>query len=179
MTARMNNTWFARAPLAGAALVLILALVAIPADAGDAYFKGGIIFAPRDVGFEGRWRLAFGADYPVNFAETVLAGFELQTSVYRQDVAAGGPTATIVPGNAFFNVKYKSSSLELRPFAGGGLGLVGDVRWLSSEFDWNKEFGYHLLGGIEFGRLVLELQMIGAFESGVDIQWAGWVGFVW
>jgi hypothetical protein len=179
MTARMNKTWFNRAPLSMAALVLALLVIAIPADAGDAFFKGGVIFAPRDVGFEGRWRLAFGADYPVNFAETVLAGFELQGSVYRQDVVQGGPTATIVPGNAFFNVKYKSSSLDLRPFAGAGLGLVGDVRWLSGEFDWNKEFGYHLLGGLEFGRLVVELQILGAFDSDVDTQWAGFVGFVW
>jgi hypothetical protein len=175
----MNKTRFTRAPLLMAALVLALLVIAIPADAGDAFFKGGVIFAPRDVGFEGRWRLAFGADYPVNFAETLLAGFELQGSVYRQDVVQGGPTATVVPGNAFFNVKYKSSSLELRPFAGAGLGLVGDVRWLSGEFDWNKEFGYHLLGGIEFGRLVVELQILGAFDSEVDTQWAGFVGFVW
>jgi len=175
----MNNTRFNRVPLSVAALLLTFVFVAIPVDAGDAFFKGGVVFAPRDVGFEGRWRLAFGADYPVNFAETVLAGFKLQSSIYRQDVVEGGPTATIVPGNAFFNVKYKSSSLEVRPFAGAGLGLVGDVRWLSSEFDWNKEFGYHLLGGLEYGRLVLELQITGAFDSGVDTQWAGFVGFVW
>jgi hypothetical protein len=164
-----------RARLVAAALLL----TAAPSLAGDTFFKGGVIFHPRDVGFEGRWRAAFGSDYAVNFSETVFAGFEVQTSVYRQDVTAAGPTATVIPLNGFFNVKYKSGSLGARPFVGGGLGLVSTLAFVRSDTEWANDFGYHILGGVELGRLVLELQVQGAFESDVDTEFAGYVGFVW
>jgi hypothetical protein len=159
-------------------LLVILPWLAAPASAGDAFFKGGVILHPRDVGFEGRWRVAFGSDYPVNFQETLFAGFELQGSAFRQDVVGGG-TATIAPANALANVKYKSSSLGARPFAGGGVGLVGSFLFVSGETEWVKEFGFHLLGGVELGRLVLELQLTRAFESGSDTEYTAYVGFVW
>ncbi|MGH9320718.1 MAG: hypothetical protein ACRD21_03005 [Vicinamibacteria bacterium] len=165
--------------LAFAMPLLLTFVMAAPASAGDAFLKGGIIFHPRDVGFEGRWRAAFGSDYPVNFSETLFAGFEVQTSVYRQDVQAGGPTATLIPANAFFNVKYKSGSLTTRPFAGFGLGLLSEIRFVSSQTDWRKDFGFHVLGGVEFGRLSLELQIQRAFESEADTELAAYVGFVW
>jgi hypothetical protein len=145
----------------------------------DTFLKGGVIFHPRDVGFEGRWRAAFGSDYPVNFSETLFAGFEVQTSVYRQDVVASGPTATVVPINGFTNVKYKSGSLGARPFGGAGLGLVSNLRFVSNETDWVSDLGYHLLGGVEIGRLSLELQVQGAFDSDADTEFAAYVGFVW
>jgi hypothetical protein len=147
--------------------------------AGDAFFKGGAIFHPRDVGFEGRWRLAFGSDYPVNFSETLFVGFEVETSVYRQDVVEDGPVATIVPMNGFVNVKFKSRSLDVRPFAGGGLGLASNFLFVSSNSDWDKYFAFHLLGGVELGRLVLELKLQTGFDSERDTEWAGYVGFVW
>jgi len=162
-----------------AALVPALLAVAGPVRAGDTFFKGGVIFQPRDVGFEGRWRAAFGSDYPVNFSETLFAGFEVQTSVFRQDVVAGGPTATVVPINGFANIKYKSASLGARPFAGAGFGLVSNLRFISNETDWANDFGYHLLGGVEIGRLSLELQVQGAFESDADTEFVAYVGFVW
>ena len=124
-----------------AALVPALLAAAGPALAGDTFFKGGVILHPRDVGFEGRWRVAFGSDYPVNFSETLFAGFEMQTSVYRQDVTAFGPTATVVPINGFGNVKYKSGSLGARPFGGAGLGLVSNLSFVSNETDWANDFG--------------------------------------
>ena len=162
-----------------AALVPAMLSVAGPALAGDTFFKGGIIFQPRDVGFEGRWRAAFGSDYPVNFSETLFAGFEVQTSIYRQDVVASGPTATVVPINGFANIKYKSGSLGARPFAGAGLGLVSNLRFVSNETDWGNDFGYHFLGGVEIGRLSLELQVQGAFDSNADTEFAAYAGFVW
>jgi hypothetical protein len=146
--------------------------------AGDAFLKGGVVVEPRDVGFEGRWRVSFGSDYAVNFHETVFVGFELLGSVYRQDVVGGG-TATIVPGNGFVNVKYKSSSLGARPFGGGGLGLVGDLRFVSSETQWNKNFGFHLMGGVELGRLVLEFQLTGSPDEEIATEYSFWAGFVW
>jgi hypothetical protein len=164
-----------RAPLLASALLL----TAVPSFAGDTFFKGGIIFHPREVGFEGRWRAAFGSDYAVNFSETVYAGFEMQTSVFRQDVTAAGPTAWFVPLNGFFNVKYKSGGLGARPFAGAGLGLVSTLSFVRNETEWANDFGYHILGGVELGRLVLELQVQGAFESDVDTEFTAYVGFVW
>lgn len=164
-----------RAPLFTAALLL----TAVPAFAGDTFFKGGVIFHPRDVGFEGRWRAAFGTDYAVNFSETLYAGFEMQTSVYRQDITPSGPTATVLPINGFFNVKYKSGSLGARPFGGGGLGLVSNLAFVSNETEWANDVGYHILGGVELGRLVLELQIQGAFESDADTEFTAYAGFVW
>jgi len=162
-----------------AALVPALLALAGPALAGDTFLKGGVIFQPRDVGFEGRWRAAFGSDYPVNFSETLFAGFEVQTSVYRQDVVASGPTATVLPLNGFANIKYKSGSLGARPFGGVGLGLVSNLRFVSNETEWANDVGYHLLGGVELGRLTLELQIQGAFDSDADTELAAYVGFVW
>ncbi len=168
-----------RAGLFTAALAPALLAVAPPALAGDAFLKGGVIFQPRDVGFEGRWRAAFGSDYPVNFSETLFAGFEVQTSIYRQDVVTSGPTATVVPFNGFANIKYKSGSLGARPFGGTGLGLVSSLRFISNETDWVSDFGYHLLGGVELGRLTLELQVQGAFDSDADTEFTAYIGFVW
>jgi len=168
-----------RARLFMAALVPAILAVAGPALAGDTFFKGGIILHPRDVGFEGRWRAAFGSDYPVNFSETLFAGFEVQTSIYRQDVVASGPTATVVPINGFANVKYKSGSLGARPFAGAGLGLVSILRFVSNETDWGNDVGYHFLGGVEIGRLTLELQVQGAFDANADTEFTAYAGFVW
>ena len=162
-----------------AVLASAFLLSAGPALAGDTFFKGGVIFHPRDVGFEGRWRAAFGSDYPVNFSETVFAGFEVQTSVFRQDVTPSGPTATVVPFNGFFNVKYKSGNLGTRPFAGAGLGLVSNLTFVSNDTDWTNDFGYHLLGGVEIGRLLLELQIQGAFDADADTEFAVYAGFVW
>jgi hypothetical protein len=162
----------------GAVLVALIAASG-PAVAGDAFFKGGVIFEPRDIGFEGRWRASFGSDYPVNFAETIFAGVEMQTSVYRQDVSPSGPTATVMPLNGFANLKYKSGSLGARPFGGAGLGLVSSLQFVSNETDWVTDFGYHLLGGIELGRLVLELQIQGAFDPDAATEFTAYVGFVW
>jgi hypothetical protein len=162
-----------------AALAPIFLVTAGPALAGDTFFKGGVILHPRDVGFEGRWRAAFGSDYPVNFSETLFAGFEVQTSIYRQDVAPSGPTATVVPLNGFANVKYKSGSLGARPFGGVGMGLVSSLRFVSNDTDWANDVGWHILGGVEVGRLSLELQVQGAFDPDADTEFAAYVGFVW
>ena len=162
-----------------AAVVPAFLLTAGPALAGDTFLKGGVIFHPREVGFEGRWRAAFGSDYPVNFSETLFAGFEVQTSIYRQDVVASGPTATVVPLNGFANVKYKSGSLGARPFGGVGLGLVSNLQFVSNETEWANDVGWHILGGVEIGRLSLELQVQGAFDPDADAEFAAYVGFVW
>ncbi len=156
--------------------MVFVSLVASSAGAGDAFLRGGLIFHPRDIGFEGRWRADFGSDYAVNFAETVFLGFELQTSVYRADVFE--TTATVVPANGFINVKVKSSNIGLRPYGGGGMGLLSNFVFVSGSSEWSKDFGYQLVGGIEFGRLSLELQIQRAFESGAETSWGAYAGFV-
>lgn len=162
-----------------AAMLSLPALLAAKAGfAGDAFVKGGVVLHPRDIGIEGRWRAAFGSDYAANFAETLFVGFEVQTSVYRQDLVAGGPTATVLPANGFVNVKYKSTGLRTRPFGGGGLGLISRFQFVSGDTTWDKNFGFHLLGGVELGRLVLELQLQKGFDSEVATEWAAYVGVV-
>ena len=164
----------------GAAVALLFTVLgSTPASAGDAFLKGGVIFEPRDLGFEGRWRAAFGSDYAVNFGETVYVGFELQTSVYRQDVVSSTRTATIFPANAFINVKYKSGNIGARPYGGGGLGLISTFTLLSGNNDWDSDVGFHLLGGVELGAFSVELQLQRPFASGSEMTYALYAGFVW
>ena len=159
-------------------LVAGLTLAGATAEAGDAFLRAGVIFHPRDIGFEGRWRGAFGSDYAVNFDETLFIGFEVQTSVYRQDITDSDRTATIVPLNGFVNVKYKSGNIGLRPYAGGGLGMLSQAFILSGGNDWSSDFGFHVLGGVEFGAFNVELQIQRSFESGADTSYAVYGGFV-
>jgi hypothetical protein len=138
-----------------------------------------VIFEPRDIGFEGRWRAAIGSDYAVNFGETIFVGFEIQTSVYRQDVLNSTRTATIFPANGFVNVKYKSGNMGVRPYGGGGLGLISTFTMLSGGNDWDSDFGFHLVGGVELGSFSVELQLQRPFESGSEMTYALYAGFVW
>ena len=161
-----------------ASIALLLLGVAASASAGDAFLRGGVIFHPRDVEFAGRWRANFGADYAVNFSETIYVGFEIQSSVFRQDVANSERTATLFPANGFINVKYKSGSIGARPYGGGGIGLISTFVLLAGDNSWDNNMGFHLLGGVELGALSLELQLQRAFESGSDMTYAIYVGFV-
>ena len=182
----MSQFVTSRAARGAAVVVVFLALWSRPADAGDAFLRNGIIFAPRDIGFAGRWRAAFGSDYPVNFGETVYVGFELQTSVYRQ-VADSERTATVFPGNVFINVKYKSGNIGARPYGGGGLGVISTFVLLSGGNDWQSDFGWHVMGGVELGRLSVELQLQRPFSPdasiinhfGSEMTYAVYAGFVW
>lgn len=175
----MSQLQIARAARRVAIAVFFIVVASTPASAGDAFFRGGVIFHPREVDLEGRWRVAFGSDYAVNFAETAYVGFELQTSVFRQDVLGSTRTATLIPANGFVNVKYKSSNIGVRPYGGGGLGLISTFVVLSGANDWNNDLGFHLLGGVELGRLNIELQLQRAFESGAETNYALYAGFVW
>lgn len=160
-------------------VVLLMVLGSTSATAGDAFLRGGVIFQPRDIGFEGRWRAAFGSDYAVNFGETIYVGFELQTSVYRQDVIDSTRTATLFPANGFVNVKYKSGTIGVRPYGGGGLGLISTFRLLSGNNDWESDMGFHLIGGVELSRFSVELQLQRTFASGSEMTYAVYAGFVW
>ena len=171
----------------GAAIVFAyLALWSTPAASGDAFFRGGVIVSPSDIELEARWRISFGSDYPVDFAETIYVGFELQTSLFQQDVADSSRTATLFPANGFVNVKYKSGDIGLRAYGGGGLGLISTFILLSGANDWESDLGFHLVGGVELGRLSVELQLQRPFSSdaainqfGSNMTYALYAGFVW
>lgn len=184
----MSQNLRSRIALGAAAAMVFLALESSPAAAGDAFLRGGVIFSPRDIGFEGRWRIALGSDYAVNFGETIYVGFELQSSVFRQDVADTARTATLFPANGFVNVKYKSGTVgSVRPYGGGGLGLISTFVLLSGGNDWESDFGFHFVGGVELSRLSVELQIQRPFSSdasmvnqfGSTMTYALYVGFVW
>ncbi len=172
-----------------AVAVMFLALWSTPATAGDAFLRAGVIFSPRDIELEGRWRIGFGSDYPMNLAETIYVGFELQTSVFRQGVADVARTATLFPANGFVNVKYKSGNLarRVRPYGGGGVGLITTFILLSGANDWKRDLGFHVVGGVELGRLSVELQLqrpfsseatlVNQFES--NMSYALYAGFAW
>jgi hypothetical protein len=56
---------------------------------------------------------------------------------------------------------------------------VSTLNFVSNETDWANDIGYHVLGGVEIGHLILELQVQGAFESDSDTEFSAYVGFVW
>lgn len=162
------------------ALVLGLSLTATApnAEAGDAFFRGGLLFHPTGIDFAQRWFLSIGSDYGLNLDETIFAGVEIQGSAFRQDTT-GGSTAWVIPANGFFNVKYKSPSFGMRPYAGGGIGMVTNFVFVDGSNDWSRELAWHILGGIEFGRTSVELQVQRAFETGSTTSYSVLAGFVW
>ena len=166
------------AALRCAAVALLFLSLAARSSAGDAFLRGGVIFHPRDLELAGRWRANFGSDYAVNYSQTIFVGFEVQSSVFRQDVAGGMRTATLIPANVFVNVKYKSGTIGARPYGGGGIGLINKFVILAGDNSWSHNMGFHLLGGVELGALSLELQLERAFESGPGTSYAFYVGFI-
>jgi hypothetical protein len=148
-----------------------------PAAASDAFFKGGFVVRPSSTQLSDRWLLSFGSDYPINYEETLFVGFELQTAYYRERV--GADTVQIVPGHGFINAKFKSAQPHVRPYGGGGLGALTFFGFLPGDTNWNRSFAFHLLGGVELGRLSVELQAARAFESGGRLRWSLLFGLVW
>ena len=122
----------------------------------------------------------------MNFEETVYVGFEFQTSVYRE-VADSERTAIVFPGNGFINVKYKSGNIGARLYGGGGLGVINTFVLLSGGNDWQSDFGWHVMGGVELDRFSIELQLQRPFSSdaslinhfGSEMTYAVYAGFVW
>jgi hypothetical protein len=53
------------------------------------------------------------------------------------------------------------------------------LQFVSNETEWANDVGWHILGGVEFGHLLLELQVQGAFDADADTEFTGYVGFVW
>lgn len=153
-------------------------IAAEPAAAGDAFFRGGIIFHPRTTDLADRWFVSFGSDYAMNLNETAFLGFEFQTAFYREPIAQT-ITATVVPGNGFVNIKYKSPSFNLRPYGGGGLGLVSNFIFADGNNRWDRNTAFHVMAGLELGRMSFEFLIQRNFESGSDTMLSLLFGLVW
>jgi len=129
--------------------------------AGDAFLKGGLFLRPDgDVDLKYKWRISFGSDYMQ--WDQLGIGFEIQMSYSSTDIL--GETIHTIPLNIFINIKYKTATESVRPFGGGGLGMISAMSFDGGS-SWDKEFGMHLLGGVELGSLegsafVAELQLI-------------------
>lgn len=158
-------------------LLTVFLLAAGPAAAGDAFFKGGFIVRPGGTDLSDRWLFSFGSDYPINYDETLFVGFELETAYYREPL--GVDTVQVVPAHGFLNAKFKGGQRDVRPYAGAGFGALTFFTFLPGDNSWERDFAFHLLGGVELGRLVIELSAARSFESGDEFRWAILFGVVW
>jgi len=130
-------------------------------EAGDAFLKGGILLSPDgDIAFKHKWRISFGSDY-MNWDQLGI-GFEVQMAYSSEEVLL--EKLHYVPLNIFVNVKYKTATEGVRPYGGGGVGLMSTMIFDGGS-NWNKRAGIHVMGGAEFGSLeetafVAELQIV-------------------
>jgi len=148
--------------------------------AGDAFLKLGLIFHPDVGGFADRWFVSAGSDWGAN--DVVFVGLEFQ-GAYRTDSFLG-IDVTQVPANVFVNVKWKSEEERIRPFAGGGMGLIST--YVKSEFmgddehEWVKHAGLQLMGGVEFNRQwVVEILGQRELTDGAEFSWSFLGGIRW
>jgi opacity protein-like surface antigen len=166
--------------------VLALALLAALATpqsstAGDAFFKGGLLFHPDVGGIGDRWFLSVGSDWGV--APMGFLGVEFQ-SAYHSEGVSGLASVKSVPANFFFNGKWKSEAEALRPYAGAGIGLVSAI--VRTEFlgitdtTYERSTGFQLMAGVEFNRKFL-FELVGqrAFTDGAQFGWSIAGGFRW
>lgn len=147
-----------------ASIIVIFALIFFLqsyAKAGDAFFKGGIILSPDgDVSFKHKWRISFGSDY-MNWDQLGI-GFEVHMAYSSETIET--ENFHYIPLNIFVNVKYKMAKEGIRPYGGGGVGMMSTIIFNGGSH-WDKRAGIHLMGGAEFGSLeqtafVAELQLV-------------------
>ena len=146
-------------------LLFCLSLVSLSAHASEPFFKGGFILHPSDNDLSDRWLVAFGSDYVI--AHQFSLGVEVQTAYYQTKLTS--TTLRYVPLNVFANVKYKGPFGGVRPYVGGGLGLISTF-FNAGDSEYIHDFGYHLMGGVELGHLegaafVVEMGAYQAFSA--------------
>jgi hypothetical protein len=163
-------------------LISVVALLIAPTTslAGDAFLKLGLTFDPDPGSFSDSWFVSVGSDW--GFHPQVFWGLEFQ-GAYRSDTF-GDVKIRQVPANVFVNFKWKSELVGVRPYAGGGLGLISTyVRASSpeeSDNEWVKDAGLQFMGGVEFSRkLAVELLGQRAFEENAPWVWSFLVGLRW
>jgi opacity protein-like surface antigen len=141
--------------------------------AGDAYVKLGITVHPDLGDFSNRWFFSGGSDW--GFRPQAFWGIEFQ-GAYRSE-EEGGIKVTQVPANVLFNLKWKSEEEGVRPYAGGGLGLISSYVKVEGfgdeENEWIKDAGFQFMGGVEFNR-AFAVEFLGqrVFDDDADWFWS-------
>jgi hypothetical protein len=167
------------------AVLVTIAVLAAPASslAGDAFLKFAYIFHPDRDSFSNSWLISVGSDW--GFHPQGFFGLEFQGAYYSEDI--GDPVALrlkTVPANVFANFKWKSEAESVRPFVGGGVGLVSAYvkaeAFGEEENEWVKDGGFHFMGGVEFSRRwVVEIMGQRIFESDAEWEWMVLGGIRW
>lgn len=165
----MPYRWLKATTLAAAMLVF----APTTSFAGDAFLKFGITMHPDLGSFANRWFVSGGSDW--GFHPQGFWGLEFQ-GAYRTEEAAG-ITLTQVPANVLFNLKWKSESDSVRPYVGGGLGLLSSYVKIEgfgeSSNEWIKDPGFQFMGGVEFNRqFVVELLGQRTFDTNAEWFWS-------
>jgi hypothetical protein len=148
--------------------------------AGDAFLKLGLRFSPDPGSFSNAWFVSVGSDW--GFHPQGFWGLEFQGAYHSETVA--GIKVSEVPANVFVNFKWKADTEGVRPYMGGGLGLVSSYVTISaageSEHEWVKDAGFQLMGGVEFNRkFAVELMGQKAFEEDTSWVWSFLFGIRW
>ncbi len=149
--------------------------------AGDAFLKLGWIFHPDRGSFSNAWLVSVGSDWGVH--PQAFVGLEFQGAYYTDSFMDFVDVKT-VPANVFLNFKWKSESEGLRPFVGGGMGMVSNYVRITSveedEAEWTKDAGIQFMGGLEFNqRWVIEVLGQKAFDDVRKWNWMFLGGIRW
>lgn len=163
---------------ASVAAVAAMLVFAAPTTtlAGDAFLKLGWVFDPDRGSFSNEWIVSVGSDW--GFHPQGYFGLEFQGAYYSE--STNDPFAVkvkSVPANVFANVKWKSEAEAVRPFVGGGIGLVSSYVKVETsggeENEWIKDAGFHFMGGVEFSRRwVVEFMGQRIFDSDAAWEWS-------
>ena len=165
----MPTRWMKATTLAA----LILVSTPTASFAGDAFLKFGITMHPDLGSFANRWFVSAGSDW--GFRPQGFWGLEFQ-GAYRTEEAAG-IKVTQVPANVLVNLKWKSEADAVRPYFGGGLGLLSSylkVEGFGEETnEWVKDAGFQFMGGVEFNRkFAVELLGQRTFDTNAEWLWS-------
>jgi hypothetical protein len=149
--------------------------------AGDAFLKLGWVFHPDRGSFSNAWLVSVGSDWGVH--PQAFVGLEFQGAYYT-DTFMNSVDVKTVPANVFLNFKWKSDTEGVRPFVGGGLGMVSSYVRITSAADddaeWVKDAGIQFMGGVEFGRRwVVEVLGQKAFDDLREWNWMFLGGLRW
>jgi len=156
--------------LAGLFVGLGLSMAASPeVRASDKFARGALILSPSDAPLSNRWLVSLGLDKPVNLEQTLYVGIEIQSAIYKVSTPAG--SATVIPLNGFLNVKFKTATVGLRPFAGAGFGVPSTLTSSTGGKSFDPDLGFHLLAGTEWGKLTFEFQIARTLDTGAKFNY--------
>jgi len=155
--------------------LFLLLLLAAQSSFAEGFLKAGLIIKPtKDLSASDRYLIDFGGDY--NVAYMFGVGWEVATAYYSQDF--GNNTLRTVPVNAWFNVKLQSPSEGIRPFGKLGFGAMTTIFNIDNDTQHSTDAAFHITGGIELTKFVIELQGQKRFDSDSDFTWILLGGFV-